>query len=938
MEQYLDNLEENDSNREILALYDKIKTSRDRLIEAIFNTDATTILDKYVEKINSDVAALSELLNSKESQQQAEEVRKKVIDYSRTEDAQLDGIVGNTYEDNQAYILNSVKPDFITASEISFDIVDGDVHVLFNYKGQNIHTKFKPSKNNEQLLDKFINYIAQVKSDPSKRLELIGLARTSGVYHESPTPMKLTESELWQGIDVLDIDASTVNIGVTTGVNGQVSVNGEMVRSKTTRVGMPMWIYRPTHLESKETKPLQIALQQGRFTNTPGIAAMILNLMLSQDRNVIVNGITTPFSPKQLLDMLVLNGEKTIVYKNNTYTPEQLEARLRKQFYLDGKGNLIVGNTSYSIIDINSNPQVGAQIVKYIQDNFTYNIDSDSLNKFYGGADGVKGNPFNNLKTWFQTSRKDKLVIVPGELEFTAEEMGLQKNQDGSYSNNKTHPRGISMLGWYIKQGALMTSVDRLQNANLYIKDVVLVDKVEEVPITREQIASAPEQSSSNAIPSLEDLFKDLTPLDDSLFGPNYLSKDYDGSKIDINSAREYVKRTLGLTDDQIDITDSIMGVTHSGMYVMGRARLDAIALSELAPEGTEYHETWHRVSLLLIDEKQRQKIYDRERKKYQADITDTQLEEELAEKFKHFMLDEDIQNIDFQAKNWFRRILNFIKVWSRIGSFKMAKLYYDINRGKFSNIKPSEENVKRFKTLYGDKGPNFEVRGIELNHIPTRYDYDSILNSLAYATIQLNLGANKNVSNLFNEVDKIDFTVAKQAFNGSSNPVINEIYEKWDTVFAKDLAAKLESMSLKLIDRTAREDEETNDAGDVNGEIGEHTKASYEVSLYDNAPAAVKFFFNTIPSYTYDSAGNRALKRDRLTNLPQFVNPHRTWNIMNNDLASANSIQEMYDRVCVLAENDLLYSAIRDRLYRVIQNSKSEDHKTAIDAEVMLT
>ena len=365
------------------------------------------------------------------------------------------------------------------------------------------------------------------------------------------------------------------------------------------------------------------------------------------------------------------------------------------------------------------------------------------------------------------------------------------------------------MLGWYIKQGSLMTSVDRLQNANIYIKDAALVDSIEEVPTTPEQIVSASEQPASNDIPSLEDLFKDLNPLDNKLFGANYLSKDYDGSKINIDSAREYVKRTLGLTDDQIEIVDSVIGITNSGMYVMGRAKLDAITLSELAPEGTEYHETWHRVSLLLIDEKQRQKIYTRERKKYQNNITDTQLEEELAEKFKHFMLDEDIQNIDFQAKNWFRRILNFIKVWSKLGSFKLAILYYDINRGKFSNVKPSEENVKRFKALYEDKGPNFEVRGTALNNIPTRYDYDSILNSLTYATIQLNLGANKNVSNLFNEADKIDFNVVKQAFKGSSNPVINEIYEKWDTLFIKDLVAKLESMSIKIIDKSSREEEE---------------------------------------------------------------------------------------------------------------------------------
>ena len=54
------------------------------------------------------------------------------------------------------------------------------------------------------------------------------------------------------------------------------------------------------------------------------------------------------------------------------------------------------------------------------------------------------------------------------------------------------------MLGWYIKQGSLMTSVDRLQNANIYIKDAALVDSIEEVPTTPEQIVSASEQPASN--------------------------------------------------------------------------------------------------------------------------------------------------------------------------------------------------------------------------------------------------------------------------------------------------------------------------------------------------------------------------------------------------------------------------------------------------------
>lgn len=97
--------------------------------------------------------------------------------------------------------------------------------------------------------------------------------------------------------------------------------------------------------------------------------------------------------------------------------------------------------------------------------------------------------------------------------------------------------------------------------------------------------------------------------------------------------------------------------------------------------------------------------------------MTDSQIEEALADQFRDFMLNE-AGSYAFDTKNWFRRILDFIKLWARTGQYALAKIYSDINRGKFYGIKPNEENVNRFRQIYGTSGPNLEVAGYELKQL----------------------------------------------------------------------------------------------------------------------------------------------------------------------------------------------------------------------------
>lgn len=85
--------------------------------------------------------------------------------------------------------------------------------------------------------------------------------------------------------------------------------------------------------------------------------------------------------------------------------------------------------------------------------------------------------------------------------------------------------------------------------------------------------------------------------------GPNYgIAEPVANNDGFINkeNATNYLNKTLGLSEDDVIFIPTIIEITSAGFYVLGRASLDSITLSEQAPAGVEYHEAWHRVSNLF--------------------------------------------------------------------------------------------------------------------------------------------------------------------------------------------------------------------------------------------------------------------------------------------------------------------------------------------------
>lgn len=904
------------------------------------------------------------------------------------------------YLNNEEFSEVSGQPDFIKeVTKNGVRIVvrpytkdDGTttdaIYALFNYKGKEYIASIKTVEglyargnrafnrlpfNDQQLIvnnlsalrNKVLELNKQVQSNSNLEIVPTTIRKTNGrivnLKNEdgSPKNRNLTESSWLTVKDPYEINSENTQIGITTGGLGGnvIRFKNQVISAKGFPMGKPVWMIK-TSRDDGSSSQIGVVLNYGNFKDKPEVADLIINLVTSKDQFYTdANGAVTNITPQNVLQFLVNFGPQTATNPNDTrLSPEQVRAKMAKQFYLTEDNQLVVGQQVYNLNDITTVPEIRERLKNYIMDNFHWNIDESGLSSNYLGGDlqsQVKDPKLYPLALFLKNNNVDKITLIPNVLEFTNKDFGITKDSNGNKQVDSSHPNGISVLGWYIKQGILLTDVaDTLQDANIYIDDVMLVDKTAERKIEQSQ-QKVQEETKRGSITLPDETGKQTTIDLDEIFsildgkgrkGPNMEVTEKEVSELAINSqnrmnseqAEEWIQSTLGITPE---IVSSVIDVTEAGNIVVGRVTEDSIKISEQAPEGVQYHEAWHRVSQLLIDPKHRNRIY----KKYRDQgLTDKQIDEKLADQFKDFMLTES-GNYRFDTKNWFRRIYDFIKLWIRTGQYGLAKVYSAINRGKYYGLKPNAENVDRFREIYKGDGANMEVSGYKFKHIQTVKQLNDIINSLTYAFFQVSFADGKtiNYSDLSKEAPKFDrlkLILQAQAYKYPSD-IINEVVDKFDSIILPMLTTKLKQLGIRSIDRNESDTLANIEEGAEGVNIGQHTIEGMNISIRDNASAEVKFFFQTIPVYEIGKDGTPQTKFDEYTHFPSFVDPNIAWTNILKDLSGCRTISNIIDRVQFFAKNgNTFYQALLLRLTTLVKNSLSEDVNVATQAEAMLT
>lgn len=862
------------------------------------------------------------------------------------------------------------------------------IYALFNYKGKEYIASIKTIEglyargnrafnrlpfNDQQLIvnnlsalrNKVLELNKQVQANPNLEIVPTTIRKTNGkivnLKNEdgSPKNRKLTDSSWLTIKDPYQINPENTQVGITTGSLGGsvIRFKNQVISAKGFPMGKPVWMIK-TSRDDGSTSQIGVVLNYDNFKDKPEVADLIIDLVTSKDQFYTdKNGVVTNVTPQNVLQFLVNFGPQTATNPNDTrLSPEQVRARMNKQFYLAEDNQLVVGQQVYNLNDINTVPEIRERLKKYIMDNFHWNIDENGLSSNYLGGDlqsQVKDPKLYPLALFLKNNNVDKITLIPNVLEFTNKDFGIIKDSKGNKQVDSSYPNGISVLGWYIKQGILLTDIaDTMQDANIYIDDVMLVDKNAESKVEQSQ-QKVQEETKMGSITLPDETGKQTTIDLDEIFsildgkgrkGPNMEVSEEEVSRLAINEenkmdpkqTKEWIQSTLGITPE---IVSSIIDVTEAGNLVVGRVTEDSIKISEQAPEGVQYHEAWHRVSQLLIDPKHRDKIY----KKYREQgLNDKQIDEKLADQFKDFMLTES-GNYRFDTKNWFRRIYDFIKLWIRTGQYGLAKVYSAINRGKYYGLKPNAENVDRFREIYKGDGANMEVSGYKFKHIQTVKQLNDIINSLTYAFFQVSFADGKtiNYSDLSKEAPKFDrlkLILQAQAYKYPSD-IINEVVDKFDSIILPMLTTKLKQLGIRSIDRNESDTLANIEEGAEGVNIGQHTIEGMNISIRDNAPAEVKFFFQTIPVYEIGKDGTPQTKFDEYTHFPSFVDPNIAWTNILKDLSGCRTISNIIDRVQFFAKNgNTFYQALLLRLTTLVKNSLSEDVNVATQAEAMLT
>lgn len=148
--------------------------------------------------------------------------------------------------------------------------------------------------------------------------------------------------------------------------------------------------------------------------------------------------------------------------------------------------------------------------------------------------------------------------------------------------------------------------------------------------------------------------------------------------------------------EDRVKIVEGLIHVVESGTAAYGQFDGAVVTLSNIAAEGTTYHEAFHVVFNLLLDDIQRKALLS-EYRDSRPEMDDIALEEELAEDFREFIMQggKDTRSLGRKIIDFFKALFIKTKYWK---DFRPSSIYYfkQINDGKFANRVLGTTNFSR--------------------------------------------------------------------------------------------------------------------------------------------------------------------------------------------------------------------------------------------------
>lgn len=172
--------------------------------------------------------------------------------------------------------------------------------------------------------------------------------------------------------------------------------------------------------------------------------------------------------------------------------------------------------------------------------------------------------------------------------------------------------------------------------------------------------------------------------------------------------------------NDKVQVVKGLIKVGRQGALVWGQFDKGVITLSDIAAEGTTYHEAFHAVFNLLLDNNERQALYN-EAKKLYGEKDDLSLEEDMAEGFREYVMTRQSRGLGKRILDFFKELFVKVTNWNNFRP-SLIDYYRRINEGKYadstfkvptiSELRGATSTTTSFNTLSDSMQENLLKKG----------------------------------------------------------------------------------------------------------------------------------------------------------------------------------------------------------------------------------
>lgn len=685
---------------------------------------------------------------------------------------------------------------------------------------------------------------------------------------------------------------------------------------------------------------------------------------------------------QDVLDIIVYNGSKTII---GDEVGEKYPFLMDKMlYYHPEEGNthiqFAVRNSNGRHIKVEFDPSRASEsqhklAIRKIAKDLHWNTDKYAL------LEPIPDSIVRLATSYFKQYPNAKQFKIAGleQLAFTREDLGIGTDEGP-----------VSLLTWLINTGKIETDLgDTIYRAPFIYTDGVAIPQV-----TETELASASKQQpvQKSAQRKVEETNNKQVKLDNkpiSTTGIEYVSTNENWSeeqikdwmktnspqykyktgkwqvirrngklqaaqklakrgltsqvkgegKLNVDEARQWLQDKLGIDKSDIVTSEAVFRMANAPQVYgalkvcMDRLSSDTAArifLSEQSGQGVEFHEGFHYVSQLLINDKLREQVYQDYVKQYPylKDTSKQEVEEALAEEFRQYMLNETKPSIAYRIKKLFNAMLKVLGI-TRNGDL-VRTLFNKIRKGEFSKYKPSKSVLEDFEKRFGGT-LYYYVPGVEDKELKkiasiadatTFYAVVDSLNATVMDTFNISSiedlqSLPKKINDIFDDILTTNLELGM--YDESQEQLIKDVINNKE-VFKKQIDDYLRNFS--IIKKNTEESEEQEREERELGDNPDNTwdKESYTISKKANVAFKAKLFFYSIPKTKYEfdpKTGNKYLveEEDDLLMTTRSEDFNVVWNKILENLWNVESYLDLVDKCYNLGKVDPFFMTVYNKL-----------------------